>query len=94
MLNGLTAKGQTANFHENRVRGKIRNRLGLAMLPLYFSLAVLAVLILSGIVASHLRFRSMEQRLISLECELHQFYRDLGRSKAEVISIKGRPRSG
>lgn len=64
------------------------------MLPLIVSLAVLSLLILAGIVAVYLRFRGMEQRMTSMERDLRQFYRDLGRPKAEVISIKGRPRSG
>jgi hypothetical protein len=58
------------------------------MLPLLVALSVLAVLILTGIALTYLRFRTTDQRMASIERDLRQFYRDLGRPKAEIINIK------
>lgn len=62
------------------------------MLPLYIFLAVLALLTLAGILVSYLRSRELEKRLAAMDRELRQFYRDLGRPKAEIINIKERKR--
>lgn len=94
MLNALADVGQTPDSKKSRVSGKIQSRPDLVMLPLILSLAVLSLLILTGVVLVYLRFRGMERRMASMERDLRQFYRDLGRPKAEIISIKGRPRSG
>lgn len=50
--------------------------------------ACLSLLILSGIAMGLWRFRAMEKRLMGMERDLRQFYRDLGRPKAEIINIR------
>lgn len=60
----------------------------MAMISLILALSVLALLILSGIILTYLRFRAMEKRMASMERDLRQFYHDLGRPKAEIINIK------
>lgn len=60
----------------------------MAMLFLILVLSALALLILSAMILTHMRFRTVEKRLASMDRELRQFYRDLGRSKAEVINIQ------
>lgn len=60
----------------------------MAMISLILALSVLALLILTGIILTYLRFRAMEKRMVSMERDLRQFYRDLGRPRAEIINIK------
>ncbi len=60
----------------------------MATFPLILAFSVLALLILSGIIFTYLRFRTMDKRMASMESGLRQFYRDLGRPKAEIINIK------
>lgn len=60
----------------------------MAMFPLILALSVLALLILAGIGLTYLRFRVMDKRMASMERDLRQFYRDLGRPKADIINIK------
>ena len=62
--------------------------MGMATFPLILALSVLALLILTGIILTYLRFRTVEKRMASMESDLRQFYRDLGRPKAEIINIK------
>lgn len=60
----------------------------MAMFPFILALSVLALLILTGIAMIYFRIRATDQRVASLERDLRQFYRDLGRPKAEIINIK------
>jgi hypothetical protein len=60
----------------------------MVMLPLILVLSALALLILSAILFAYMRFRTLEKRLASMDRDLHQFYRDLGRPKAEIINIQ------
>lgn len=60
----------------------------MAMLSLILVLSALALLVLSGILLTHLRFRAMDKRMALMERDLRQFYRDLGRPKADIVSIK------
>ncbi len=64
----------------------------MATLPLILAVSALALLILSGIVLTYVRFRAMEKRLTLMDHDLRQFYRDLGRPKAEIINIRERKR--
>lgn len=64
----------------------------MALLPLILAVVSLSVLTFAGIVLILVQFRKMNNRLMAMDRELRQFYRDLGRPKAEIINIKGRKR--
>lgn len=64
----------------------------MTLFPLVLAFAVLALLVLSGTLLLYLRSRKIDRRLSSMERDLRQFYRDLGRPKAEIINIRGRQR--
>lgn len=61
----------------------------MSMLFLILAVTLLALLTLAGILQTQRRLRAMEKRLASMDSDLRQFYRDLGRPRAEVINIKG-----
>jgi len=56
------------------------------------AVSIPTVLVLAGLCILYFRFRKMEDRLQQIDRDLRQFYRDLGRPKAEVINIRGRNR--
>ncbi len=62
------------------------------MLPLVLVLASLSLLVLAAIVIAQLQFRKINKRLVAIDRDLRQFYCDLGRPKAEIISIRKRKR--
>ncbi len=61
-------------------------------LPLILAVGIPTVLVLAGLSLLYFRFQKMEDRLQQMDREMHQFYRDLGRPKAEIINIRGRNR--
>ncbi len=61
-------------------------------LPLILAVGIPAVLVLAGLSILYFRLRKMDDRLRQMDREMHQFYRDLGRPKAEIINIRGRNR--
>lgn len=61
-------------------------------LPLILAVGIPTALVLAGLSVLYLRFRKMEDRLQEMDRDLRQFYRDLGRPKAEIINIRGRNR--
>jgi hypothetical protein len=62
-------------------------------LQLSLSIAIPSVLILVGIFLNNARFNSIETRLTTMEGDLRQFYRDLGRHDADIASLKEQRRS-
>jgi hypothetical protein len=62
-------------------------------LQLDLTVAIPSLLILVGIFLNNARFNSIESRLTTMEGDLRQFYRDLGRHEADIINIKERNRS-
>jgi len=62
-------------------------------LQLVLTIAIPSMLILVGIFLNNARFNSIEARLTTMEGDLRQFYRDLGRHEADIINIKERNRS-
>ena len=61
-------------------------------LQLDLTVAIPSLLILVGIFLNNARFNSIESRLTTMEGDLRQFYRDLGRHEADIINIKERNR--
>jgi hypothetical protein len=62
-------------------------------LQLVLTAAIPSMLILVGIFLDNAGFNSIETRLTTMEGDLRQFYRDLGRHEAEIANIKERNRS-
>ena len=69
-------------------------------LQLMMTIAIPSILVLVGIFLNNARFNgidgrfsSIETRLTTMEGDLRQFYRDLGRHEADIINIKERNRS-
>jgi len=62
-------------------------------LQLDLTVAIPSLLILVGIFLNNARFNSIESRLTTMEGDLRQFYRDLGRHEADIINIKERNRT-
>jgi hypothetical protein len=62
-------------------------------LQLIMTVAIPSILVLVGIFLNNARFNSIETRLTTMEGDLRQFYRDLGRHEADIINIKERNRS-
>jgi hypothetical protein len=62
-------------------------------LQLIPTIAIPSILVLVGIFLNNARFNSIETRLTTMEGDLRQFYRDLGRHEADIINIKERNRS-
>jgi hypothetical protein len=57
-------------------------------LPLILAVSIPTVLVLAGLSFLYFRFRKMEDRLKQMDRDMLQFYRDLGRPKAEIISFR------
>ena len=62
-------------------------------LQLVLTVAIPSILVLLGIFLNNARFNTIETRLTTMEGDLRQFYRDLGRHEADIINIKERNRS-
>ncbi len=62
-------------------------------MQLILTIVIPSLLILVGIFLNNARFNSIEGRLTTMEGDLRQFYRDLGRHEADIINIKERNRS-
>jgi hypothetical protein len=62
-------------------------------LQLVLSVGIPSLLILVGIFLNNARFNTIETRLTTMEGDLRQFYRDLGRRDADITSLKDRNRS-
>jgi hypothetical protein len=71
----------------NRIEGTARTNLQLAL-----SIGIPSILILVGIFLNNARFNSVETRLTTMEGDLRQFYRDLGRHEADIANLKSRGR--
>ena len=61
-------------------------------LQLALSIGIPSLLILVGIFLNNARFNSVETRLTTMEGDLRQFYRDLGRHEADIANLKSRGR--
>jgi hypothetical protein len=61
-------------------------------LPLILAVCIPTALVLAGLSILYIRFRKMDDRLQKMDRDVRQFYHDLGRSKAEIISFRGRSR--
>lgn len=61
-------------------------------LPLILAVSIPTLLVLAGLSILYFRFRKMEEHLQQIERDMRQFYRDLGRPKAEIINFRGRNR--
>jgi hypothetical protein len=57
-------------------------------LQLVLSIGIPSLLILTGMFLNNARFNAIEARLISIEGDLRQFYRDLGRHDADIATLK------
>ena len=57
-------------------------------LQLVLSIGIPSLLIMVGMFLNNARFNSIESRLISIEGDLRQFYRDLGRHDADIATLK------
>ena len=62
-------------------------------LQLVLTIVIPSLLILVGIFLNNARFNTIESCLTTMEGDLRQFYRDLGRHDAEIINLKERNRS-
>ena len=62
-------------------------------LQLVLTIGIPSLLILVGIFPNNARFNTIETRLTTMEGDLRQFYRDLGRHEADIVNIKERNRS-
>lgn len=62
-------------------------------LQLVLTISIPSLLILVGIFLNNARFNSIETRLTTMEGDLRQFYRDLGRHEADIANLKERNRS-
>lgn len=65
---------------------------GMTNLQLVLTIAIPSLLILLGIFLNNARFSSIETRLTTMEGDLRQFYRDLGRHDADIANLKDRQR--
>jgi hypothetical protein len=61
-------------------------------LQLVLSISIPSLLILIGIFLNNARFNGLEARLTTIEGDLRQFYRDLGRHDADITNLKERNR--
>ena len=61
-------------------------------LQLTLAVAMPSLLVLMGIFLNNACFNSIETRLTTMEGDLRQFYRDLGRHEAEINNLKERNR--
>jgi len=52
-----------------------------------------SILILVGIFLNNARFNTIETRLTTMEGDLRQFYRDLGRHDTDISSLRDQRRS-
>ena len=52
-----------------------------------------SILILVEIFLNNARFNTIETRLTTMEGDLRQFYRDLGRHEADISSLRDQRRS-
>ena len=57
------------------------------------TIAIPSILVLVGIFLNNARFNSLETRLTTMEGDLRQFYRDLGRHDADIASLKDQRRA-
>lgn len=57
------------------------------------TIAIPSILVLVGIFLNNARFNSIETRLTTMEGDLRQFYRDLGRHDADITSLKDQRRA-
>jgi hypothetical protein len=57
-------------------------------LQLSLSIVIPSMLVLVGIFLNNARFNSIETRLTTMEGDLRQFYRDLGRQDADIATLK------
>jgi hypothetical protein len=57
------------------------------------TVGVPSILVLLGIFLNNARFNTIESRLTTMEGDLRQFYRDLGRHDADISSLKDQRRS-
>ncbi len=57
------------------------------------TIGIPSLLILVGIFLNNAGFNSIESRLTTMDGDLRQFYRDLGRHEAEIANLKERGRS-
>lgn len=62
-------------------------------LQLVLTVSIPSILILVGIFLNNARFNTIESRLTTMEGDLRQFYRDLGRHDADISSLKDQRRS-
>jgi hypothetical protein len=62
-------------------------------LQLALTIAIPSILVLVGIFLNNARFNSIETRLTTMEGDLRQFYRDLGRHDADIASLKDQRRA-
>jgi hypothetical protein len=62
-------------------------------LQLCLSIAIPSILILLGIFLNNARFNSIETRLTTMEGDMRQFYRDLGRHDADLATLKEQRRA-
>jgi len=62
-------------------------------LQLVLTISIPSLLILVGIFLNNARFNTIVTRLTTIQGDLRQFYRDLGRHEADIINIKVRNRS-
>ncbi|MGA3373549.1 MAG: hypothetical protein ABSC48_17510 [Terracidiphilus sp.] len=62
-------------------------------LQLAFANAIPSILVLVGIFLNNARFNSIETRLTTMEGDLRQFCRDLGRRDADIASLKDKRRA-
>ena len=97
-MQGRKLSGQTAGL-QNRTRPFESDRpchaiiARMTNLQLALSIGIPSLLILVGIFLNNARFNSIETRLTTMEGDLRQFYRDLGRHDADIASLKDRERS-
>ena len=61
-------------------------------LQLVLTVSIPSLLILVGIFLNNARFNTIETRLATIEGDLRQFYRDLGRHEADIANLKDRNR--
>jgi hypothetical protein len=62
-------------------------------LQLVLTVSIPSILILVGIFLNNARFNTIETRLTTMEGDLRQFYRDLGRHDADISSLRDQRRS-
>jgi hypothetical protein len=62
-------------------------------LQLALTIAIPSILVMVGIFLNQARFNSIETRLTTMEGDLRQFYRDLGRHDADIASLKDQRRA-